>query len=196
MLSLPTEWQQHLGDVERSGSLFVMGDSGHGKTTYALKKSKAICTGEKVLYNTAEEGIRASFQRSLQLNNMNAVRSKFKFVKESYDELFERLQMKRQPKVVVIDSVQYFFRRKKVADYYKLIETFTDTLFIWLSHVSKGQPKGAIANEIYWDCQNRILIEDFKAHVVKSRCGGDEVNPYIIVKHKAEQRELKLLKKV
>ena len=145
-------------------------------------------------YNSAEEGIRLSFQRSLKLNNMKSVKSKFKYSKDSYNELFARLSQKRQPKIVVIDSVQYFFRGKKVSDYYKLIETFTDTLFIFLSHVSKGMPKGAVANEIYWDCQNRVLIQDFKAHIQKSRCGADEVAPYIINQKKADEREVKLVK--
>lgn len=193
-LALDEEGQRHLGEMERSGSVLVMGDSGHGKTTYALQMSKAICQTEKVHYNSAEEGIRLSFQRSLKLNNMKSVKSKFKYSKDSYNELFARLSQKRQPKIVVIDSVQYFFRGKKVSDYYKLIETFTDTLFIFLSHVSKGMPKGAVANEIYWDCQNRVLIQDFKAHIQKSRCGADEVAPYIINQKKADEREVKLVK--
>ena len=133
IVQLKGEWQRHLGEMERSGSVLIFGDSGHGKTTYALMKSKAICNSEKVLYNTAEEGIRASWQRSIRLNNMTSVKGKFKYVKESYDELFERLKMKRQAKVVIIDSVQYFFRGKKVKDYFNLIETFNDTLFIFLT---------------------------------------------------------------
>lgn len=192
---LPEEWRRHIGEVERSGSVLIMGDSGHGKTAYALQKAKAMCAIEKVHYDSAEEGITASFRRNMRYNNMKSVKSKFTFSKEKYDELFERLQMKRQAKIVVIDSVQYFFRGKKVSDYYRLIETFYDTLFIFLTHVSKGMPKGAVANEIYWDCQNRILVQDFKAHIDKSRCGADEVIPYIIVQKKADERELKLLKK-
>jgi len=195
MLPLDEQWQQHLGDMERSGSVLILGDSGHGKTTYTLKLAKAICKTERVLYNSAEEGVRASFKRSLELNNMRSVKNKFTYTKENYDALFERLQRKRQPKVVVIDSIQYCFRGKKVNDYYKLIETFSDTLFIGISHISKGMPKGAVANEFYWDCQNRILIEHFKAHIQKSRCGGDEVNPHIIHLQKAQEREVKLLQK-
>jgi RecA-family ATPase len=195
MLELQGEWKRHLGEMERSGSVLIMGDSGDGKTTYALQAAKEICGTEKVHYNTAEEGIRKSWKRSLELNNMKVVRSKFKYSKENYDELFARLEMKRQPKIMIIDSVQYFFRGKSVKDYFKLIETFTDTLFIFLSHISKGMPKGAVANEIYWDCQNRILVQDFKAYIQKSRCGADESTPYIINQQKADERDVKLLKK-
>ncbi|MDB0602613.1 ATP-binding protein [Tenacibaculum maritimum] len=195
LIRLNGDWKRHLGKMERSGSVLVFGGSGHGKTTYALKLAKEICEVEKVLYNTAEEGIRASWQRSLRLNNIKAVKSKFLFVKESYDEFIIRLSRKRQPKVAVIDSVQYFFRGKRIADYFTLIEAFPDTLFIFLSHIKGGEPKGTIAEEILWDCQNRILIENFKAYVIKSRCGGDEKEPLIINREKAEERELKLLKR-
>lgn len=194
MLKLEKEWERHLGNMERSGSVLVLGDSGDGKTTYALQMTKAISPVERVLYNSAEEGIRASFKRSLMLNNMKSVKSRFTYVKEGYDQLFKRLQMKRQPKVVIIDSVQYFFRGKGVKDYFRLIETFNDTLFIFISHISKGMPKGAVANEIYWDCQNRILVSDFQAIIKKSRCGADETTPYIINQQKADERQLKLLK--
>lgn len=194
-LDLQGEWKRHLGEMERSGAVLIMGDSGDGKTTYALQMAKAFCSLEKVHYNSAEEGIRRSFQRSLKLNNMKTVESKFTFSKENYNDLFQRLSKKRQAKIVVIDSAQYFFRGKKVADYFNLIETFSDTLFIFLSHITKGMPKGAVANEIYWDCQNRVFVKDFKAFIDKSRCGADEMTPYIINKRIAEERELKLLKK-
>lgn len=194
MLPLQSEWKRHLGEMEQSGAILVMGDSGHGKTTYALQMAKAICEFEKVHYNSAEEGIRASFQRSIRLNNMKVVENKFTFSKESYNELFARLKLKRQSKVIIIDSVQYFFRGKTIKDYYNLIETYPTTLFVFISHISKGMPKGAVANEVYWDCQNRILVHDFKAHIQKSRCGADEIEPYIINKQKAEEREIKLLK--
>lgn len=195
MLELNGEWGKHLGEMEISGAVIVMGDSGHGKTTYAMKMSKAISPIEKVLYNSAEEGIRASFKRSLRLNDMKAVKSRFKFVKESYDQLFERLKMKRQPKVVIIDSAQYFFRGKSKKDYFKLIETYQNTLFIFISHIKGGLPIGTVAQEIYWDCQNRILIHDFAAYVKKSRCGADEATPLIINEKKYNERQMKLLKK-
>ncbi len=196
ILPLQGEWLRHLGDeVERTGSILIMGDSGHGKTTYAMKLMKALCKIEKVYYNTVEEGMKASFRRSLRLNGLQTVKSKFIFQSESYDEMVTRLKQKYQPKIVIIDSIQYCFRGKTKDDYLKLIEMFPDTLFIGISHIKKGQVIGAVAEEFYWLCQNRIYIEDFKAYIDKSRCGGDQKTPYIISQEKAAERELKLLKK-
>lgn len=194
-ISLSKELEQQFGIMERSGSVILFAGPGNGKTSLALQLAKAVCQTEKVLYNTAEEGITKSFQRSLALNNMKSVASKFKFVKEKYADFNKRLALKRQPKVVVIDSVQYFFRGKKVQDYFNFIEKYNNTLFIWLSHQQKGAPKGTIAAEIAHDCQNLIHVQDFKAHILKSRCGADQTKPYVIVKELAEQRELQLVKK-
>lgn len=189
------EWMAHLGLMERKGSVLIKGDSGHGKTTYTMRLMKAICAVEKVHYCSPEEADRASFLRALKLNNMQTVKSRFTFSKESYDQLFERLSQKRQKKVIIIDSIQVFFHGKKRDDYYKLIETFSDTLFIGISKVNKGKVVGAVADEFYWDCQNRIDITDFKATLEKSRCGGDETTQFIVNEQKAHERELKLFKK-
>lgn len=193
-IEIEDEWLSHWGEVERAGSILIYGKSGHGKTTYTMQAMKAICKSERVHYNSAEEGIRMSFRRSLRLNNMKSVQSKFTFSKEKYDDMVLRLRKNRQPKVVIVDSVQYCFKGKKDSDYYDLIEEFDSTLFIFISHIAKGEPKGAVADAIKWDCQNVILVEDFKAIVQKSRCGGDESTPYIINKEKAEEREFKLNK--
>lgn len=190
------EWARHQGIIECSGSIFIMGDSGHGKTTYCLDFVHQLTDFEKVYYDTAEEGMRNSFKRALLLNNMKKVKSSVFFQKERYDELVKRLRRKRQPKVVFIDSVQYVFRGKRVQHYFDLIEEFNDTLFVFISHVDKSyNPKGSVAEEIYWDCQNRVVIKDFKATIDKSRCGGDEIKPYIINQERAAARELKLLRK-
>ncbi len=194
-ISLSGEWKRHLGQIEQSGSILIMGDSGHGKTSYAMQMAKAFCQQEKVFYNSAEEGIRQSFKRSLSINNMKSVAANFTFSKEDYDTMVARLTKKRQPKIVIIDSIQYCFRGKRKNAYYDLIERFPNTLFIGLSHVKKGMPTGAIANEFYWDCQSRTIVKDFKAYTDKSRCGGDEKTPYIISQVKADERQVKLLKK-
>ncbi len=195
MLPLAGEWLHHLGEMERTGSVLIKGDSGHGKTAYAMQLMKALCHIEKVFYNSVEEGMKASFKRSLELNGLKAVSNKYVFQSERYDDMMSRLSRKRQPKIVFIDSIQYCFRGKRKDAYHKMLEQCPNTLFIGISHIKKGAVVGAVADEFYWDCQNRIHIEDFRAYVEKSRCGGDELTPYIISQQKADERELKLLKK-
>lgn len=195
VLPFEGKWKEHQGEPERAGSILIYGDSGHGKTTYALQFMKYLCGFEKVFYNTVEEGMKASFKRNLKLNGLESCSAQYTFQSEFYDDAVKRLSRKRQPKIVFIDSVQYFFRFKKEAHYFKLMEMFPSTLFVWISHLQKNAPKGAIAEAIKYDAQNTIKVEDFVAYIEKTRCGANETNPYIISKVKAEERELKLLKR-
>lgn len=189
------KWKEHQGEPERAGSILIYGDAGHGKTTYALQYMKYLCGFEKVFYNTVEEGMKASFRKNLKLNGLQAVSEKYTFQSEFYDDVVKRLSRKRQPKIVFIDSVQYFFRFKKEKHYFDLMEMFPNTLFVWVSHLQKNAPKGAIADAIRYDAQNVVRVEDFRAYIEKTRCGGSETTAYVISKEKAEERELKLLKK-
>ncbi len=188
------EWLRHLGTPERAKSILIYGGSGHGKTTYALQLMKYMCSFEKVFYNSVEEGLRASFVRSLELNNVKTVKGKYVFQSEFYDDMVKRLARKRQPKIVFVDSIQYCFRGKRDIHYWRLTEQFDDTLFIFISQMQKGVPKGSVADAVMWDAQIVVRVQDFKAYVEKSRCGGDETKPYIINKFKADEREIRLLK--
>ncbi|MDO5608891.1 MAG: AAA family ATPase [Capnocytophaga sp.] len=197
VLAFTDEWLRHLGDnVERSGSILIYGGSGHGKTTYALQLMKQLCNFGKVLYDSVEEGMKASFKRSLDINNIKSVSAKYVFQSEPLDELTARLSRKRQPKIVVIDSVQYCFRGKNSKDYFDFVGKFPDTLFVWVSQMQKGSPKGAVADDIKYDAQLVIHVKDFKAYVEKSRTGADESVPYVISQEKAAEREVNLTRKL
>ena len=180
-LPLKGAWKEHLGEIERAGSILIYGDSGHGKTTYALQLMRELCQGEKVLYNLERTGLKQ-------------YKNKYLVCGEPLDKLIQRLSRPQQPKIVFIDSVQACFRGQKATAYHDLILQFPQTLFIGISQMSKGMPKGAVAEEFYWFCQDRILVKDFKAYIDKTRTGGNELEPYIISESKAGERELKLIK--
>ena len=193
-LPLKGVWKEHLGDIERSGSILIYGDSGHGKTTYALQLMRELCQGEKVLYNSLEECGSLSLLTNLERAGLKQYKNKYLVCGEPLDNLIQRLSRPQQPKIVFIDSVQACFRGKKTEDYHNLILQFPQTLFIGISQISKGMPKGAVAEEFYWFCQNRVLVKDFKAYLDKTRTGGNELEPYIISESKAGERELKMIR--
>ena len=193
-LPLKGVWKEHLGDIERSGSILIYGDSGHGKTTYALQLMRELCQGEKVLYNSLEECGSLSLFTNLERAGLKQYKNKYLVCGEPLDNLIQRLSRPQQPKIVFIDSVQACFRGKKTEDYHNLILQFPQTLFIGISQISKGMPKGAVAEEFYWFCQNRVLVKDFKAYIDKTRTGGNELEPYIISESKAGERELKMIR--
>lgn len=193
-LPLKGVWKEHLGDIERSGSILIYGDSGHGKTTYALQLMRELCQGEKVLYNSLEECGSLSLLTNLERTGLKQYKNKYLVCGEPLDNLIQRLSRPQQPKIVFIDSVQACFRGKKTEDYHNLILQFPQTLFIGISQMRKGMPKGAVAEEFYWFCQDRVLVQDFNAYIEKTRTGGNELEPYIISEIKAGERELKMIR--
>ena len=165
-LRLSPKWQKHLGEVERASSILVKGYSGHGKTAYCMQMAKEFTKTEKVLYVTAEEGRSSTFRRNLRHNKMHEVQGRIQYIQLKYDGLMKKLRMKRQSKIVFIDSIQYCFGRKQREAYFDMIEEFPSTLFIGISHIDpKGHVKGAVADAFAWDCQNIILVSDWKAHL-------------------------------
>ena len=186
-------WLEHIGKPERSGSWIIWGSSGHGKTSYTLQLVKYLCQFERVHYNTLEEGMRESFKLALKDNNMKSVASKFTFQSETFEELTKRLSRKRMPKIVIIDSLQYFFRKRNIESYFKLLQDFQDTIFIFISHARGNEPKGELADDIRYHSDVKIYVRDFVAEVRTSRFGGRE--PYIIWQEGSDKRQLKLLNK-
>lgn len=191
------EWLSHIGKPAKKGVWFVYGQSGQGKTSYSLKLAKYFTQFGRVLYNTLEQGNSKAFKMAMDRVNMGAVGSKFTFVSESYDALTERLKRKRMPRIIIIDSLQYFFRGRAETDCYKLLETFPNTLFIFISHATtSNDPKGTIAQDMKYHADVKVFIEKFTAITngkrATSRFGGGE--PYIISKEKHEQASLQLVK--
>ncbi len=172
VLELDKHWKEHLGTPELNSSIFICGASGEGKTNYVMQLVKAIAPVQKVLYDSAEEGMRFGFREAMENNGMAAVAGKVQYCSEGYNDLRLRLRRKRQPKVVVIDSAQYFFRGLNIKHYFDLLDEFNDTLFIFISHASGNEPKGKIADDIKFHSDIKILVKDYEAIIQTSRVGG------------------------
>lgn len=192
LLDFQGEWKDHIGKPEVSGSWIVYGLSGNGKTSYVMQLVKYLCLFGRVHYNSLEEGMRQSFKHALERNNIKSVGNKFTFQSESYDDLIRRLDRKRMPKIIVIDSLQYFFRKKRLDHYFELLNKFPNTLFIFISHAKGSSPKGELADDIRFHSDVKLHVKDFMCTVETSRFGGSE--PYLIWKEGYEQRQLKLLR--
>lgn len=186
------EWKSHLGEPQLGNSHWlVYGGSGHGKTSYVLQVVKQICVNnQKVHYNTSEEGMKKGFKMALKRNNMKGV-SGFNYHQENMEELTARLSRKRQSKIVVIDSVQYFFRKKRSEHYFDFVSQFQDTTFIWISGADGKKPKGKIADDIFYDADIVVNVTDYKATIEKNRFEAYE--PRIIWEEGYQERNMKLL---
>ena len=144
-------------------------------------------------YNTLEEGTKLRFKKALERSNIKSANSKFTYQKENLTELTARLDRKNQAKVIVIDSVQYFFRRKSIEDYFKFCEDFENTTFIWISWADGNRPKGAIADDIYYDADIVVKIDNYEAVIEKNRFEAYESR--VIWQQGFEDRQAKLVRK-
>jgi predicted ATP-dependent serine protease len=193
-IKIDDQWKEHLGDPQLGNSHWlVYGGSGHGKTSYVLQVVKQICSNaQKVHYNTSEEGMKKGFSLALKRNNMKGVLG-FNYHQENMEQLTARLARKRQPKIVVIDSVQYFFRKMRSEHYFDFISQFQDTTFIWISGADGKKPKGTIANDIYYDADIVVNVTDYQATIEKNRFEAYE--PRFIWEDGYNERKMRLLQK-
>lgn len=190
-ITLPFEgvWKELIGEPEIAGSWIIWGKSANGKTRFALQLAKYLAGFQKVYYNSLEEGLKLSFKNALEANNIKAVGSKFCFHKEKLPQMRARLDKDRSPNIIVIDSLQHF--RISIADYYNLIEDFPKKLFIFISHANGSEPKGELGDEIRYNSDVKIRVNQFIATPVETtRYGG--YKPYVIWEQGANNTELKL----
>lgn len=178
-MPLEGDWQRLIGTPERSGSWFISGESGHGKTSFLMLLAKELTRFGKVAYNSLEEGARSSMQSLMDDFNMKAVGNRFVLLnREPIDELSRRLARQRSPDIVIIDSVQYSFLDTR--SYKRLTEAHPRKLFIFSSHAEGKRPVGRTARSIEFDADVKIHVEGFKAFCRSRHSRGVVPTPYVI----------------
>lgn len=168
-------WEEAIGHPEMAGSWIIWGQSFNGKTSFAMMLARYLTKFDKVLYNSMEEGASRSIQIALERAEMQDVAKRFNLLEgEDIDELIERLSHKKQPRIVIMDSLQYSSLNY---DRYKLLKRkFPKTLWIWISHAEGRLPEGRLANRVRYDSMVKIHIEGYRAFI-NSRFKAD-YNPH------------------
>ena len=152
-----------LGRPELRGAWIVYGGSGSGKTTYVMQLCKYLTNFGRVAYNSLEQGLSLSLQKAWERVGMEEAGSKIILLqKESLKDIRERLTKKNAPDIVVIDSVNYWIGFT-MRDYTRLKDDNPNTLFVFIAHEDKGQPKGNMAKNIRYDADIKIRVEGYKA---------------------------------
>lgn len=187
------EWLAAIGRPELRGSWLVFGQSGSGKTTFALQLARYLSRFARVAYNTLEQGLSLSFQSAWIRAGMEEAGSAIVVLdKEPLSQLRQRLAKRRSPQVVIIDSLTALpgFTRK---DYLSLVGGFPGKLFVFLAHERKGLPDPAIAETVRRLSEVKIYVEGFRAHI-SSRYAcperGEGVSDYIIWRQGADEYHL------
>lgn len=163
-LAFNGEWQEVFGQPERAHSWTIIGKSGSGKTTFNFQLAKMLNSFDRVLYNSMEEGLSGSIQTAYHRVGLTSKQHTVELVQESMEDLTIRLKQHKSPNIVFIDSIKYTKMRWK--DYEDFCDMFSDRkLLIWVGHVQGNEPKGALAQDIYYDSFVKIRTEGFRAFV-------------------------------
>lgn len=176
------DWLALIGKPVLSGSWLVWGDSGNGKTRFAVQLCRYLAQFCRVAYNSMEEGPSKSMKKAFSEVGMDEVKGAVILLdNEPVDELKERLRKRRAPDVIVIDSIQYSGLNYR--DYVALRAEFRNKLFILISHADGKNPAGRTSKSIRYDAFVKIRIEGYRAFAL-SRYGGGK--PFTIWKEGAE----------
>ena len=176
VLPFDGEWKDDIGCPELTGSWIIWGNSGNGKTRFALQLCKYLCQFGRVAYDSLEEGVSVSLVKAIKETHMMEVRRKFVVLdKEPIDQLTERLERPKSPDIVCVDSLQY--TGMSYEQYKALKERFPKKLFIWISHADGTLPEGRVAKKVRFDSNVKVFVQAYRAEPV-SRYGGGK--PYII----------------
>ncbi|MES2730077.1 MAG: ATP-binding protein [Pseudomonadota bacterium] len=173
IIGLTEEWVKFIGQPEENFKMIVYGKSGSGKTTFVMLLCKALAMLGKVYYNSSEEGEGKSIQDAFIRCDMGSL-EKSSFMlgdRHTFSEMLQIIGMKRGPRIVVIDSLQYM---KLTKDQYKiLIESFPKKAFIIISWSKGDVPEGVHAQGIEYMVDIKTYVKDGVA-VSRSRFGATE----------------------
>jgi len=169
------EWQQSFGRPSKEFSALVWGDSGNGKTDMMIQLAKYLCNFGKVAYNSMEEGVSHTFQMALQRHFMHTVEKEFILLdREPWDDMVARMQRRKSPDFLIVDSVQYTGVDRRKYKYLKELMKSKGKGLVFLSHAQGKSPKGALADFIRYDVDLKIFVEGFKAYPAGRLNGGGE----------------------
>lgn len=167
---LSEEWRSAFGAPETCGTWFVWGQSGNGKTSFMVQLARELCRHGRVIYDSLEEGFALSFREQLRRHDMLDVNGRLLLVEEDMATLRHRLEKRRSPRIVIIDSLQY--TGLTFETYRELVTSLPRHLFVFSCQARGNKPDGRSANRIMYDAMLKIWIEGYRAYS-KGRFIGD-----------------------
>lgn len=179
------KWKETIGEPEKNFVAIIYGQSGNGKTDFAVKFAKYLASFTKVDYFSFEEGISKTLQEAIKRNNMKEVAGKIMFIdKTSFTDMIARLSTRGSAKIVFIDSLDYM--NLTTQQFKQLRKKFPRKAFVIISWSKSGEPKSQYAKDIKYMSDVKVRVNNFKAYPV-SRFGG--YKPFVIWDRKPKSGE-------
>jgi len=162
LMDFEGDWFNAFGEPESNGVWFIWGGSGNGKTTFVLEMIKYLARYGKVAYNSLEEASAHTMQEAfVRVGMADVSRRVILLEREPMAELSERLDKRKSPDIIVIDSFQYAEISYK--EYKRFKERHSTKLIIFVSHADAKKPAGRTANSVMYDASLKIWVEGYRA---------------------------------
>ena len=166
------QWLASIGKPELRGAWTIFGESGSGKTHFALSLLKYL-TGfvKRCAYNTLEQGLSKSFQTAWNDADMQSVGTKvIVYDKLPIEEMKEHLRRRKSPDVIVIDSISALvgFTRPafaKLIEFYKTDMTNDDADVV--EFMKSHGTSEILGNEKLWGVDLSYLTPEVEKYVNK-----------------------------
>lgn len=176
-------WLASFGKPELRGTWFVWGGSSQGKTSFLLQLAHYLVVEHdlRVAYLSLEQGDCKSFQsqwaRAGMVDCGNRVQLWIDF---SVADLREKLNNRRAPHVVIIDSINYM-ATLSLKGMSALLRDYPRTLFILNGHAKGEEPRGEIGAMLRYHADVKIRVEGYKAFFAsRFAAAGHGNEPYTI----------------
>jgi DNA replication protein DnaC len=159
-----------LGKIDEGFDIFIFGDSGSGKSSFAAQLLKEFSPLGKKLHLLYEEGFSSSVRLNIERNGLTELEQYELMDTCSYDDLMYLLSRKNSTRIVVIDSWQYarFTKTEWFALKDKYVKGRKKKIFIIISHADGKKPRGSTAIDALYDAQVKVFVKG-KIAFIKSR---------------------------
>ena len=191
---LPDAWLHHLGeDLTKRFTMTITGDSGHGKTIYALMLMKVL--GQhigKAFYNSVEQGFSKTLQSNAKLARLYEVAGKVAFGDHlTHEEMMKKLDNKHFRCTYLFTDSRDFM--KLTFEQYKQYKQHPRRKHLGIITICQSdgsdQPKSTDGKQIKFDADIKVHVQDFVAYST-SRFG--DTKPFVIWEkgHRARMKKL------
>ena len=166
-ISIPGKYEDLLGSIERGFKMVMYGLPGSGKSTMLIDLSNDLKNFGKVVYVSAEEGIRASLRKKTRLMNVNSPYIRFESA-ETIPGIKKVID--KDTAFVMIDSITSLNVSPEAIN--QLYKQYPHISFIGILQTTKeGKYKGDA--QLIHDADIVWKVEGFTATNEKNRYGGN-----------------------
>lgn len=168
-------WVSAFGRPETTGIFCIVGNSTNGKSSLIVELAKELAEVlGKGFLNPYEEGTKITFQELIKQSGLDVVNGRVGIRKEPIIQTINRALKPKSPKFFIIDSIQALRLTRK--EYALLQEISEKKLIIFISRAEGKSARGKLAQDIWFDADQKIWVEGFKAiSMGRHNAGGEYV---------------------